>query len=189
MAIPLSAWKLREAARCFYSGGLIAYPTEAVYGLGCDPLNQESMELLLDLKQRPIAKGVILIAADIQQLLPFIQPLDEATMKNVRASWPGPNTWLLPAADHLPFWLTGRHNTLAVRVTDHPVAAALGRACNSPLVSTSANRSGKLPAKSPLQVRKQLGSGVDCIIHAPLGNHLTPSTIRDAATGRVIRGV
>ncbi|MCW8891145.1 MAG: L-threonylcarbamoyladenylate synthase [Sedimenticola sp.] len=188
MKSPLIHWKLREAARCFNSGGLIAYPTEAVYGLGCDPLNRQSMEWLLSLKQRPIEKGVILIAADYQQLIPFIKPLDEDRMQVIKASWPGPNTWLLPAADNLPFWLTGIHSTLAVRVTGHPVAAALCRACNSPIVSTSANRSGKHPAKNPLQVRKQLGSGVDCIIHAPLGNNPSPSTIRDGATGKVIRG-
>ncbi|MCW8943424.1 MAG: L-threonylcarbamoyladenylate synthase [Sedimenticola sp.] len=188
MKSPIISWKLREAARCFNSGGLIAYPTEAVYGLGCDPLNQQSMERLLNLKQRPIEKGVILIAADFQQLLPFIQPLDDPSMKNVLDSWPGPNTWLLPAADNLPFWLTGVHSTLAVRVTDHPVAKALCQACGSPIVSTSANRSGQHPARSALQVRKRLGEGVDCIVTAPLGGNQSPSTIRDAATGQVIRG-
>lgn len=188
METALTPWKLREAVRCFNHGGLIAYPTEAVYGLGCDPLNQRSMKLLLALKQRSMEKGVILIAADFEQLLPFIKPLNNRCMEMVFASWPGPNTWLLPAADNLPFWLTGNHSTLAVRVTDHPVAAALCQACDSPIVSTSANLSGQHPAKSALQIRRQLGDGVDCIINAPLGNNRSPSTIRDAVTGRVIRG-
>ncbi|TVO76922.1 L-threonylcarbamoyladenylate synthase [Sedimenticola selenatireducens] len=188
MALSLSPWKLREAARCFNDGGLIAYPTEAVYGLGCDPLNQQSMEHLLQLKQRPIEKGVILIAADYEQLIPFIKPLDDDHMKPVWDSWPGPNTWLLPAADNLPFWLTGIHQTLAVRVTAHPLASALCRACDSPLVSTSANRSGQHPATSALQVHQRLGDGVNYIISGPLGDSLRPSTIRDALSGRVIRG-
>lgn len=184
----LTPWKLREAARCVHSGGLIAYPTEAVYGLGCDPLNEAAMANLLALKQRPPEKGVILIAANFDQLRPYVRPLSEDRMQAVLASWPGPNTWLLPAAEGLPDWLTGSHRTLAVRVTGHPVAAALCRACNSPLVSTSANRSGQTPARSPLQVRLKLQRGVNCIVHAPLGNSATPSTIRDAASGRVIRG-
>ncbi|MCW8906094.1 MAG: L-threonylcarbamoyladenylate synthase [Sedimenticola sp.] len=188
MALPVTPWKLREAARCVRAGGLIAYPTEAVYGLGCDPLNEAAMTALLELKQRPAVKGVILIASDFDQLRPYVKPLSEERMKPVLASWPGPNTWLLPAADGLPGWLTGSHPTLAVRVTGHPVAAALCRACDSPLVSTSANRSGQQPARSPLQVRLKLRSGVDCIVHAPLGGNPTPSTIRDALSGEVIRG-
>lgn len=188
MSHPIIAWKLREAARCVHSGGLIAYPTEAVFGLGCDPLNGSAMERLLALKQRPVDKGVILIAADFNQLRPFIKPLAEPLMKQILASWPGPNTWLLPAADHLPYWLTGIHPTLAVRVTAHPLAAALCRACDSPLVSTSANRSGQQPARSALQVHLRLGNRVERILNGPLGNSRAPSTIRDGASGRVIRG-
>lgn len=187
MSHSIIPWKLREAARCVHSGGLIAYPTEAVFGLGCDPLNGQAMERLLKLKQRPVEKGVILIASDFNQLRPFIKPLAEPLMNRIFASWPGPNTWLLPAADHLPYWLTGIHATLAVRVTAHPLAAALCRACESPIVSTSANRSGQHPARSALQVRLRLGNRVDCIVNAPLGNSRAPSTIRDGATGRVIR--
>jgi L-threonylcarbamoyladenylate synthase len=188
MRHPVIPWKLREAARCFHHGGLIAYPTEAVYGLGCDPLNESAMEALLALKQRPVEKGVILIAADFEQLRPFVKPLADPLMQRILASWPGPHTWLLPAAGWLPFWLTGVHASLAVRVTAHPLAAALCRACDSPLVSTSANRSGQHPARSALQVRLRLGSRVDCLLHAPLGGRRAPSTIRDGASGRVIRG-
>lgn len=187
MALSLTPWKLREAARCVRSGGLIAYPTEAVYGLGCDPLNEVAMANLLELKQRPVEKGVILIAADFEQLRPYVKTLPQEQMQRVLESWPGPNTWLLPVADDLPRWLSGSHSTLAVRVTGHPVAAALCRACGTPLVSTSANRSGQRPARSALQVRLKLRPGVDCIVHAPLGGNPAPSTIRDALTGRTLR--
>ena len=99
-------WKLREAARCFHRGGLIAYPTEAVYGLGCDPLNRDAVERLLRLKNRAQGKGLILIAADFVQLLPFVRRLPPDFMQPVFDSWPGPATWLLPALNSTPDWLT-----------------------------------------------------------------------------------
>lgn len=181
-------WKLREAVRCFNLGGIIAYPTEAIYGLGCDPLNWFAVQRLLQLKQRSVDKGVVVIAADFQQLLPFIKPLSDEQMKPVLESWPGPNTWLLPVADDLPYWLCGRHDTLAVRVTDHPVAAALSLACGSPLVSTSANISTRKPAIDATQVRARLDLAVDLIITGPTGRRKTPSVIRNALTGKIIRG-
>ncbi len=180
-------WKLREAARCFRHGGIIAYPTEAIYGLGCDPLNWDAVKALLQLKRRPVDKGLILIAANFDQLRPFIKPLTEEQMQPVLNSWPGPNTWLLPAADGLPFWLSGRHDTLAVRVTDHPIAAALSLACASPLVSTSANISTQKPAQNATQVRTRLGDRIDFILNGPTGGQKTPSTIRHAVTGDIIR--
>jgi L-threonylcarbamoyladenylate synthase len=185
--VNIHPWKLRESARCFHQGGILAYPTEAIYGLGCDPLNWRTVQRLLLLKRRPIEKGLILIAAHFEQLLPFVKPLPADKMKPVLESWPGPNTWLLPAADELPYWLCGRHSTLAVRVTDHPIAAALSLACGSPLVSTSANISSRKPAMDPTQVRDRLANMADCIIHGPTGENRSPSTIRDAATGGIVR--
>ena len=179
-------WQLREAARCIRNGGLLAYPTEAVYGLGCDPRNRAAVQRLLALKRRPATKGLILIGADFQQLRPFVRTLAPERMAPVLASWPGPNTWLLPAARDAPFWLAGAHRALAVRVTAHPLAAALCRACAGPLVSTSANASGRRPARTPLLVRLRC-PGVDRILHGPLGDAARPSTIRDAVTGRVVR--
>jgi L-threonylcarbamoyladenylate synthase len=180
-------WKLREAARHFRSGGLLAYPTEAVYGLGCDPLNADAVLGILRLKQRPIDKGLILVAADYAQLRPFITPLDDEAMQRVFASWPGPTTWLLPAAPDLPYWLSGKHATLAVRVSDHPLTAALCRACNSPLVSTSANPAGLPPARNALTVRRMFDDRLDYLLVGDTGRRLTPSRIIDAASGRIIR--
>ncbi|MEE9358377.1 Sua5/YciO/YrdC/YwlC family protein [Candidatus Vondammii sp. HM_W22] len=186
MNSPLSSWRLKEARRYFREGGVIAYPTEAVYGLGCDPLNGSVVHRLLALKQRPVDKGFILIAADFNQLKPYISELGKAQMAPVFASWPGPHTWLLPTAPNLPYWLCGKHNTLAVRVTDHPIAASLCLACDSPLVSTSANRANLRPARSSLEVKLRINA-VDYIINAPLGNCLQPTSIRDARTGQIIR--
>jgi len=185
---PLHPWKLREAARCIRQGGLIAYPTEAVYGLGCDPLNRDAIERLLRLKNRPLEKGLILIAANFEQLLPFVRPLQSNLMQPVFDSWPGPNTWLLPARASTPAWLTGAHDSLAVRVTAHPIASALCRACHSPLVSTSANLSNHPPARQALRVRLTIPAGIDCILNGPLGELERPTRIRDALSGEQIRG-
>ncbi|MEW8049560.1 MAG: L-threonylcarbamoyladenylate synthase [Candidatus Thiodiazotropha sp.] len=182
-----SPWRLRQAARIINTGGIVAYPTEAVYGLGCHPLDPDAVSRLLALKQRPMAKGLILIADRIESLHPFIGTLSEAGLQMVRESWPGPATWLLPATHYVPYWLTGKHTTLAVRVTNHPIAAALCRVAGTPLVSTSANISQHPPARTPLQVRLRCGDGVDLILHGKTGKLKSPTPIRDAQSGRVIR--
>lgn len=179
--------KLRVAARRIRDGGILAYPTEAVYGLGCDPRNRAAVQRLLAIKRRPEHKGLILIAADFAQLAPFVEPLDDARMQAIRATWPGPVTWLLPARADTPGWLRGRHATLAVRVTAHPVAAALCAAAGSALVSTSANLGNRPPARTPLRVRSALGSQVDLVLTGPCGARARPSTIRDGRTGAIIR--
>jgi len=183
----MNHWRIRQAARIVHRGGLIAYPTEAVYGLGCDPLNAAAVQRLLALKQRPMDKGLILIAADLDQLRPFLQPLSADDEATVQATWPGPVTWLIPARAETPRWLRGSHDTLAVRVTGHPLPAALCRHLGHPLVSTSANRSGQPPARSPLAIRRAFGNAIDLTLSAPLGGRQHPSTIRDLASGRIIR--
>lgn len=195
-SVGTSPFGLREAARVVGRGGVIAYPTEAVFGLGCDPLDPEAVLRILDIKGRAMDKGLILIAADLNALLPYVEPLPVERMAEVRASWPGPNTWLLPARPGTPQWLTGSHDTLAVRVTGHPVAAALCRACarygthigSGALVSTSANLSGLPPARTALDVRSQLRNAPDLLIAGRCGAHPKPSTIRDGRTGAVLRG-
>jgi L-threonylcarbamoyladenylate synthase len=195
-SVGISQFGLREAARVVASGGVIAYPTEAVFGLGCDPLDADAVLRILDIKGRDMDKGLILIAADFGALLPYVEPLDAERMAAIRASWPGPNTWLLPARPETPQWLTGKHDTLAVRVPDHPVAAALCRACArygshvgaGALVSTSANLSDLNPARTPLDVRRQLRDAPDLLVAGRCGRHPRPSTIRDGRTGRVLRG-
>lgn len=169
------------------TGGVIAYPTEAVYGLGCHPLDPQAVLRILDLKQRPMDKGVILIAADFRQVLPYVETPTGALRRKLQSTWPGPVTWLLPARAETPRWLRGEHDTLAVRVTAHPLAAALCQAAGTALVSTSANRAGQAPARSALRVQRIFGDGVDLIVHGALGGAGRPSEIRDARTGKVLR--
>lgn len=187
----MTPWHLRQAALALRHGGIIAYPTEAVYGLGCDPLNAAAVLRLLALKNRPIEKGLILIASDFQQLAPFVCAPDADMMRRISATWPGPITWLLPAKAETPAWLRGAHASLAVRVTAHPQAAALCRAFGGALVSTSANPAGRPPARHPLRVRHYFNhysnEPLDYILHGAVYSHTKPTEIRDVLTGKVIR--
>lgn len=179
--------RLRGIVRLLRAGGLIAYPTEAVFGLGCDPDNARAIARLLRLKGRDPDKGLILIAADATQLAPYLGHVPTGAWQRATRTWPGPYTWLLPAAPGIPHWLRGRHDTLAVRVTAHPLAARLCRAFGKPLVSTSANRSGMPPARTTLAVRRRLGRELDAVLAGATGGASRPSEIRDGRSGRLVR--
>ncbi|MBT8137114.1 MAG: threonylcarbamoyl-AMP synthase [Gammaproteobacteria bacterium] len=178
---------IRRAAAAVAAGGVIAYPTEGVYGLGCDPENEDAVARLLDIKQRPAEQGLILIAAHIDLLNNYFAPLPEPARQQLEDSWPGPQTWLVPAADSAPEWITGRHTTIAVRVTDHPVASALCASCGHALVSTSANITGHPPARSAHAVRRMMGEQLDYILSGPVGRLGGATPIRDLRSGQLIR--
>jgi len=180
---------LLQAVEVLRGGGVIAYATEAVFGLGCDPQNNRAIERLLQLKQRPEHKGLILIAADEAQLHPYLDmaAISETMWQRVRASWPGPVSWLLPCAASVSRLLRGEHTTLAVRVTAHPQAAALCRAFGGAVVSTSANISQQPPARNAGEVARQLAGRIDGILSGVTGGATNPSEIRDARTGKILR--
>jgi L-threonylcarbamoyladenylate synthase len=178
---------LARAVEIIHAGGVIAYPTEAVFGLGCDPLNQKAVEKVLVLKRRAREKGLILVAYAYSQLEAFIEPLDDTLLQRVMPTWPGPVTWLLPARPSVPTSLLGRFKTLAVRVTAHPMTAELCRQANSAIVSTSANLAGFPPAKTADAVRRSLGNKIDFVLEGPLGDSERPTEIRDGPSGRIIR--
>ncbi|MGH8505442.1 MAG: L-threonylcarbamoyladenylate synthase [Stenotrophobium sp.] len=179
--------QIRAVCHTLSAGGVIAYPTEAVWGLGCDPMNRHAGERLLHLKRRDWRKGLILIAANYSQLQPYIAEIPLNALAPALASWPGPVTWLVPASERVPEWVRGEHQTIAVRVTAHPVAAALCSAFGGAIVSTSANRSGESPAMSVTQVRLRFGDGLDAVLTGPLGGRAQPTTIRDLQTGKTLR--
>mgnify|MGYP001817980274 CR=1 FL=1 len=181
------SWHIREAVRRIAAGGIIAYPTETVYGLGCDPFNGQAVLRLLELKQRSIDQGVIIIASEFTQLEPLLLPLSEAASKRVTGSYPRPITWVLPCSADIPVWLRGVHTSLAIRITRHPVASALCACWGGPLVSTSANLHGRRPATSPHEVRKAFGDRLDYLLHGPVGANSRPSQIRDGITGKILR--
>jgi len=176
-----------QAARCLRDGGIIAYPTEAVFGLGCDPKNEAAVRRLLALKDRPIEAGLILIADTFEHFQSFIQPVSDEQKKRAMATWPGPVTWLFPRGDGVPGWLAGAHETIALRVTAHPVCRALCAAFNGAIVSTSANPGRADPARSVTQLEQYFSSALGGIVEGQLGSGVRPSEIRDLVSGKVLR--
>ena len=175
-----------KAADEIRGGGVVAYPTEAVWGLGCDPLQRDSVERILQLKSRPVEKGLILIAGTIEQFSPLIEDLSDELKAKLHASWPGHTTWLVPHQGRIPNWISGQFDTVALRVTTHPVVQALCQKVEGPIVSTSANPQGQPPAKTLQQARDYF---TDEVVYAPgqvagLGQ---PSKIYDLVSGENIR--
>ncbi len=178
---------LAAALRALRQGGVVAYPTEGVWGLGCAPRNRAACLRLLKLKRRRVDKGLILIAADFAQLRPYLAPLTNQELAPALKTWPGPHTWIIPASRRAPRWITGRHAGIAVRVTAHPVAAALCRAHGGALVSTSANRAGRPAARSAFETRLRLGREIDALVPGATGGLSKPTPIRDLRTGKQVR--
>lgn len=169
-------------------GGVIAYPTEAVFGLGCRPADAAAFERLLEIKNRDIGKGVIVVTDDLSRVAHWLEPVPEALQAMAEATWPGPHTWLWPARSACPAWLRGRHTRLAVRVTAHPTVRALCLAAGSALVSTSANPAGEPPCRDTDCVRRLFFGRIDGILDGPCGGGDAPSSIRDLVSGAWIRG-
>lgn len=185
---PLSDWQLHCARRTVLGGGVIAYPTEAVWGLGCDPWDRDAVAHLLELKQRPVEKGVILVASSVEQIRFLLDPLPESLRREAERHWPGPVTCLLPDVNRqIPEWVRGRHVSIAVRVSDHPVVRALCEVAGMPLVSTSCNPAGRQPARHIWQVRRYFDDRLDWIVPGALGGNRKPSRIIDIVSGQQLR--
>ena len=169
------------------TGHVIAYPTEAVYGLGCDPANEPAVRKLLELKGRHESAGLVLIASDFSQLLPWISDVDESLVNRAMQTWPGPVTWLFPRAAAVPDYVAGKHDTIAVRITAHKPSRDLCEAFESALISTSANHSSAEPARSLSEVWDYFGADIAGTLAGELGSGDKPSEIRDLVTGTIIR--
>jgi L-threonylcarbamoyladenylate synthase len=178
---------IARAARIVRGGGVIAYPTEAVFGLGCLPHDRRAVMRVLAIKRRSWRKGLILIGAELAQLERYVVLPPEPRRSEVLASWPGPHTWVLDARPDAPRWITGGSASVAVRVTAHPIAAELCRAAGGALVSTSANVSRRPPHRRLLVLRRDLGARVDYVLAGPLGGLASPTAIRDGRSGRLLR--
>jgi L-threonylcarbamoyladenylate synthase len=179
--------RVTRALAALHRGGVIAYPTESVWGLGCDPANERSVMQLLALKNRPVNKGLILVASAVDQVEWLLSGLDDAQRERIGASWPGPVTWLVPHRNLVPRWITGDHDTVAVRVSAHPGVCALCKAWGGVLVSTSANPTGRAPALNQLQIRRYFGQSLDFVVPGPVGGQSRPSSIIDLLSDRTIR--
>lgn len=178
------SFPIHRAGRILRSGGVVAYPTEGVFGLGCIPDDVNAVIRILTIKKRSPSLGLVLIAAGTEQLEDWAE-LPEANALD--SSLERPVTWIVPPRQNVPYWIQGEHSGLAVRITTHPVAAALCKAAESALVSTSANVTGSPPARSAFVVRRRFGGLVDCIVPGQCGPAKGPSEIRDARSGKIIR--
>jgi L-threonylcarbamoyladenylate synthase len=179
----------RAAATLLRDGAVLAYPTEAVWGLGCDPFDEAAVLRLLAIKQRPVDKGVILVGgrlAHFDGLLDWSLIHHERTAE-IHAQWPGPHTWIVPTGARVPRWITGAHDGVAVRVSDHPIVVALCDAFGGPLVSTSANLAGEAPAFTFGALSADVLSRVDGVVEGETGGLRAPTAIRDALTGAELR--
>ncbi|KPV39800.1 tRNA threonylcarbamoyladenosine biosynthesis protein RimN [Thiohalorhabdus denitrificans] len=164
-------------------GGVLAYPTESCFGLGCDPRNQAAVERVLAAKGRAEAKGLILIGASWEHLAPYMGRLTVPMRRRMDRAWPGPVTFLVPPSAAVPPWVRGDHARVALRWTAHPHAARLCKAFGGALVSTSANREGEPPARTAVQCRETFGSALDGCLRGRVGPRRAPSAIIDAETG------
>lgn len=184
---------IQKAVCVVEAGGVIAYPTEAVWGLGCDPDNRDACLALLQIKQRPVEKGMILVAASVDQFADLLAPLTAPQQHTLQQAWnnqakTGPVTFLVPDDyDRVPWWVKGAHKAVALRVSLHPRMQQLCQALDAPLVSTSANIAGAAPATSRLMVEKKLGPRLDYVLPGQLGGATKPSQIIDLSSGRVVR--
>lgn len=177
-----------KASEVIREGGVIAYPTEAVWGLGCDPWNRNAVYQVLDIKHRPVEKGVILIGANEDQFAPLLDPLSREDRQKLSSCWPGPYTWLIPDPDHwVPEWVKGQFDTVAIRISAHPVVQEICRAVGHPIISTSANRAGDPPLLTSSAVEQMFSQQLGAIVHGETGDQSTPSEIRDLRTGQLIR--
>lgn len=180
--------EINEAVKCLRDGGVIAYPTEAVWGLGCDPFNSDAVNRLLAMKQRSKSKGLILAGASILQVGVLMEALSPEQRKQVESKWPGPVTWILPDISNIiPSWIKGQHATVAIRVSNHPIVKDLSNAFGGMIVSTSANFNNESEIRSFDILERRFGSKIDGIVKGDLGLNINPSEIWDLESGIRIR--
>jgi L-threonylcarbamoyladenylate synthase len=182
----LKQGEIKQAVKVLREGGIIAYPTEGVFGLGCDPFNETAVLRLLKIKQRKGAKGLILIASNWQQVKALIK-ISSSDVATIKLSGTKPITWIFPATKRVPSWVSGKFNSVAIRVTSHPIAKKLCQKFKGPMVSTSANLVGRMPAKSVIQARKQFAKNIDFVVNGQVGNLNKSTEMRNVRTNKTIR--
>ncbi len=177
----IDARAVDEASRLIRAGGVVAFPTDTLYGLAADPFSPAAVQRVFDVKGRGAERALPLVAADVSQIEDRIGALSPLTVRLARRFWPGPLTVLIPAPATLGPNVTGGTGRVGVRVPDHPVARALCRACGGPLIATSANRSGEPATEEPDEVIRTLGNVIDGILDGGRAPGGPPSTVIDLA--------
>ncbi len=178
---------IRLAVKCLRAGGVIAYPTESVYGLGCDPMNSAAVQRLSVIKDRPEHKGFIIIAAGWTQVQTWVRPIEPRCLQPILQANSRPVTWIFPAMLTVPTSLCGPGHSIAIRFVTHPIMHALCEAYGGPIISTSANRHHESPIRDPIRLREVFQREVDVFVLGRLGSARRPSEIRDMMTGVICR--
>jgi len=184
--------RIEDAAAVIQDGGVVAYPTEYCFGLGCDPSRSGAIKRILRMKRRRASQGLIVVAAGLYQLRPWLLPTvfqsDSRLLVQPEATWPGPVTWLLPASRRTSRWVRGVHPNVAVRVSAHPTVVGLCQRASTAIISTSANWHGSRELRTTVDVRRRLGTQVDLILDGRCFGAAAPTALVDAVSGRVLRG-
>ena len=182
----MSPWALNRLSQALCRGAVIAYPTDTIWGFGCDPASGESVARILQIKQRHASKGLILLSSNLDYCAPFIT-LEPGQREQLLEPNDRPTTWLVRASEHCPWWIRGSHETVAIRITDHPLIRVLCDGLESPLVSTSANRAKRSNARNALQIRKQFADELDCIVTGFETGGARASQIKSLKYGTTVR--
>ncbi len=177
---------LRRAADIVLAGGVVAYPTDTLYGLAADPRNATAIRRLFEVKERGPDQAIPLIAASADQVEATLGRLTPVARRLAAAFWPGPLTIVIPGPAGIVAAARSADGTIAVRVPDHAVACLLAEKNAFPITSTSANVSGQAPTAEPEAVIRSLAARIDAIVDAGRSPGGLPSTIVDA-TGAVAR--
>jgi len=177
--------QIHQAAIIIRNGGVISYPTESVFGLGCDPLSEPAVKRILQLKKRSADKGLIIIASNLQQLEPYIEIT--AKEKLIILNEKSVMTWLVRKSKLTPPWVSGKHSKIAIRISRHPLIMALCDEINQPIISTSANPAGIQPAISCRQSKDYFLNQVDLYLSDSAEMSGQPTKIKDIETGAYIR--
>ena len=170
----------------YLNHGIFGHPTEGVWGLGCNPFSQRAVKNLFSAKNRPKNKSFIILAGHQNQIDTFLAELSEFDLKKTFEKWPGPHTWLIPAAKKVPSWLIGDTGLVALRLSNHSKVIEVTKELGGPICSTSANLSGEPPAKTKLEMKKIFGPDL-FIVDGELGKLNKPTPVQELITGKWIR--
>ena len=175
-----------DLKKLYFKDQIFAYPTEGVWGIGCNPFSEKAVKKLILLKKRPKNKGIIILGGSMEQLTPFTEHLDEKLKKRMYSKWPGPHTWLVSSSSRTPKWLLGPTGLIALRLSSHKTVIKLTETLGMPICSTSANLSGNEPAKDSNEIRTFFKDKV-LIIEGELGSLKKPTPVQDLESKEWLR--
>ncbi len=182
----MSPWALNRFVHAVSRGAIFGYPTDTVWGLGCHPLIASSVSRILQIKNRSPDKGLILLSCRIEYCQDYLG-VGTDELESIRSPGEQPTTWLVTASESCPPWIHGIYPTVGIRITSHPLIQSICDGLQAPIVSTSANRSGKATARTSFQMRKQFGSELDFIVNGFATGSRQPSEIKSLTSGTILR--